>query len=78
LAAQSGEGKRGKRRGEGGGFIGRVLMAINSREVSGDGELRPATVSSGGGKRGEEDGPGRWVPPVSQRREKKMGTGSGR
>jgi hypothetical protein len=38
LGSAIGRGKKGKRRGEGGGFIDRVLMAINSREVSGDGE----------------------------------------
>jgi hypothetical protein len=47
------EGKKRAEEEECWGFIGRVLMAINSRDVSGDGELRPATVSvSREGERG--------------------------
>jgi hypothetical protein len=68
LAAQSGEGKRGKRRGEGGGFIGaeghRLRQAIKEFDAgsnSGDG-----FCFQGEGREVRDD-PGDGVPPVSDR-----------
>jgi hypothetical protein len=70
LAAQSREGKRGKRR-EGGGLLMGAAWGRNGRGIN---RIEEGSNSLRGNVSGEKSGPrrkttGRWVPPVGEGRE---------
>jgi hypothetical protein len=64
------ERKEGEQREEHGGFIGRALMAVTARGVSGGGSNGRPAVSSGGVKPEVEEDPDEWVPSVSEKKKK--------